>query len=120
MFLDSGVVQLTRRCRAWPCRPGPASGVDAVSAIDLEWQDGHPGSKGQGTDLLCYPAPSHRGAWTNGADALPPALVRAHATRTDSGRPNSSIRFRARAAMATSVARPGSVRERSVPPITRL
>src|SRR3954468_491348 len=58
MFLDSGVVQLTRRCRAWPCRPGPASGVDAVSAIDLEWQDGHPGSKGQGTDLLCYPAPS--------------------------------------------------------------
>src|SRR3954452_16386984 len=55
----------------------------------------------------------------SGTDALTPTPVRAHATRTDSGRPSSSIRFRARAAMATSVARPGSVRERNASPITR-
>src|SRR3954469_22143771 len=62
----------------------------------------------------------HRGARISGTDALTPTPVPAHATRTDSGRPSSSIRFRARAAMATSVARPGSVRERNASPITRL
>src|SRR4051795_12596608 len=61
-----------------------------------------------------------RGARISGTDALTPTLVRAHAMRTDSGRPSSSIRFRARAAMATSTARPGSVRERNASPITRL
>jgi len=61
-----------------------------------------------------------RGARISEADALTPIPVRAHATRTESGRPSSSIRFRARAAMATSVARPGSVRERKASPITRL
>jgi threonine dehydrogenase-like Zn-dependent dehydrogenase len=34
-----------------------------------------------------------------------PILVRSQATRTDSGRPSSSMRFRAEMAMATSVAR---------------
>ncbi len=47
-----------------------------------------------------------------------PAL--AHAMRTDSGRPSSSIRFRTWTAMATSVARRWSVRDRSASPITRL
>src|SRR3954447_25594636 len=79
MFLDSGVVQLTRRCRAWPCRPGPASGVDAVSAIDLEWQDGHPGSKGQGTDLLYRP-------WEVLTDA-PPSASRTALIRQELARP---------------------------------
>src|SRR4051794_5261700 len=46
--------------------------------------------------------------------------VPAHATRTDSGRPNSSIRFRTWTPTATSVARPGSVRERRASPTTRL
>src|SRR5690242_5627479 len=52
-----------------------------------------------------------RGARISGADALTSAPVRAHAMRTDSGRPSSSIRFRALTAVATSVARPGPVRE---------
>ena len=61
-----------------------------------------------------------RGARISGTDALTPNPVPAHATRTDSGRPSSSIRFRARTATATSVTRPGSVRDRSASPITRL
>jgi UDP-2-acetamido-3-amino-2,3-dideoxy-glucuronate N-acetyltransferase len=51
--------------------------------------------------LLLY---LHRGAWISGADAPTPTPVWAHAMRTDSGRPSSSIRFRAWTAMATSVA----------------
>ena len=43
-----------------------------------------------------------RGARISGTDTLTPIPVRAHAMRTDSGRPNSSIRFRARTATATS------------------
>src|SRR6478672_11575157 len=39
-----------------------------------------------------------RGAWISGADALTPNPVPCHATRTDSGRQSSSIRFRARTA----------------------
>ena len=54
---------------------------------------------------MLLPTRDHRGARISGTDALTPTPVRAHATRTDSGRPSSSIRFRARAAMATSVAR---------------
>src|SRR4051794_17240106 len=53
-----------------------------------------------------------RGARISGADALTPDPVPAHATRTDSRRPSSSIRFRARAAMATSVARAGARAQR--------
>ena len=48
-----------------------------------------------------------------------PALFRAHAMRTYSGRPRSSMRFSASAAIATSVARRLSVCERSPSPITR-
>jgi len=62
----------------------------------------------------------HRGARIGETDALPPNPVPAHATRTDSGRPNSSIRFRTWTPTATSVARPGSVRERRASPTTRL
>src|SRR4051794_18774041 len=54
-----------------------------------------------------------RGARISGADALTPTPVPAHATRTDSGRPSSSIRFRTRTPMATSVAWRRSVRDRS-------
>jgi adenylate cyclase len=61
-----------------------------------------------------------RGARISGTDALTPTLVRVHAMRTDSARPRSSIRFRAWTAMATSVARRRSVRDRSASPITRL
>ena len=43
-----------------------------------------------------------------------------YAMRTYSGRPSSSIRFSAWTATAASVARRASVRDRSVPPITRL
>src|SRR5215211_8021622 len=43
-----------------------------------------------------------------------------HAMRTDSGRPSSSMRFRAWTATSTSVPRRWSVRERSPSPITRL
>ena len=42
------------------------------------------------------------------------------AIRTDFGRPNSSIRFKAAAAMATEVASFSSVRDRRASPITRL
>src|SRR3954468_16152500 len=45
-----------------------------------------------------------RGARISGTDALTPTPVRAHAMRTDSGRPSSSIRFRTWTPMATSVA----------------
>ena len=43
-------------------------------------------------------------AGISGMDALIPTPIRFHAIRTDFGRPNSSIRFRAFAAMAASVA----------------
>ena len=43
-------------------------------------------------------------AGISGMDALIPAIIRFHAIRTDLGRPSSSIRFRAFAAMAASVA----------------
>ena len=45
-----------------------------------------------------------RGARISGTDALTLIPVWPHAMRTDSGRPSSSIRFRARTAMAISVA----------------
>ena len=43
-------------------------------------------------------------AGITGMDALIPTPIRFHAIRTDFGRPNSSIRFRAFTAMAASVA----------------
>src|SRR5215210_5946843 len=49
-----------------------------------------------------------------------PYPVRGHAMRTDSGRPNSSMRFSAWTATPTSVARRWSVRQRSPSPITCL
>jgi hypothetical protein len=75
--------------------------------------------------LGAYVAGTHGARWDcvariSGADALTPDPVPAHARRTDSGRPSSSIRFRARTAMATSVARRQSIREQSPSPITRL
>jgi len=62
----------------------------------------------------------HRGARISGTDALTPTPVRAHATRTDSGRPSSSIRFRTWTPTAASVAWRRSARDRSASPITRL
>src|SRR5271165_4794316 len=53
-------------------------------------------------------------------DTVIPISVVAYAMRTDSGRPSSSIRFSARAAIATSVAWRASVCDRSASPITRL
>jgi hypothetical protein len=44
----------------------------------------------------------------------------AHTMRIDFGHPRSSMRFKTRTAMLTSVARRASVRERSASPITRL
>src|SRR5271157_740631 len=49
-------------------------------------------------------------------DTVIPISVVAHAIRTHSGRPSSSIRFSARTAMPTSVARRASVRDRSASP----
>jgi metal-dependent amidase/aminoacylase/carboxypeptidase family protein len=46
--------------------------------------------------------------------------IRYHVRRTYSGRPSSSMRFSDATAMATSVVRRPSVRERSASPITRL
>jgi hypothetical protein len=43
-----------------------------------------------------------------------------YVVRTDFGRPSSSMRFKALTAIAISVARRRSVRERSASPITRL
>src|SRR3954471_4559870 len=48
--------------------------------------------------------PTDRVARINGVDILTPTPVGVHAMRTDSGRPSSSMRFRARTAIATSVA----------------
>src|SRR4051812_36235422 len=50
---------------------------------------------------------------------MTPTPFWAHAMRTDSGRPSSSMRFRTWTATSTSVARRSSVRERSPSPITR-
>ena len=49
-----------------------------------------------------------------------PNPVWVQAMRTESGRPSASMRFRTLTAIATSVARRWSVRERSASPITRL
>ncbi len=55
-----------------------------------------------------------------GSGRTGPYPVRDQATRTDSGRPNSSMRLRAWTPTFTSVARRPSVRERNPSPITRL
>ena len=49
-----------------------------------------------------------------------PGWPQSYAVRTYFGRPRSSMRFSAPTAMATSVARRRSVRERNPSPITRL
>ncbi len=59
-------------------------------------------------------------ARTDRADAITLTLFFVQATRTKFGRPRSSMRFRARTATATSVARRLSLRERSLSPITCL
>src|SRR5215210_9578052 len=51
---------------------------------------------------------------------MTPTPFWAHAMRTDSGRPSSSMRFRTWTATSISVARRLSVHERSPSPITRL
>jgi hypothetical protein len=61
----------------------------------------------------------HLVARIGGVDARDPTRVPGHATRTYSGRPRSSMRFRTSAAMATSVAWRPSVCERSASPTTR-
>ena len=61
-----------------------------------------------------------RVARIRGAGAMTPTPFWAHAMRTDSGRPSSSMRFRTWTATSISVARRSSVRERSPSPITRL
>jgi Transposase DDE domain len=58
-------------------------------------------------------------ARVDGVGAWSPTRVPGHAMRTYSGRPRSSMRFSAPAAIATSVARRPSVCERSPSPITR-
>ncbi len=58
-------------------------------------------------------------ARVSGAVALSPARVSGHARRTYSGRPSRSMRFSASAAIATSVARRPSLRERNASPMTR-
>src|SRR5438105_1137561 len=54
------------------------------------------------------------------AGALIPWPIRSHLIRTEIGRPNSSMRFRAFAAIATSVFWRRGVRDRRASPITRL
>ena len=61
-----------------------------------------------------------RVARIRGAGAMTPTPFWAHAMRTDSGRPSSSMRFRTWTPTSISVARRSSVRERSPSPITRL
>src|SRR3954469_17292371 len=61
-----------------------------------------------------------RVARIRGGGAMTPSSFWAHAMRTDSGRPSSSMRFRTWTATSISVARRSSVRERSPSPITRL
>jgi hypothetical protein len=107
------------------CGTRAAGGPDGTASEDpARGRGARREGEGQGhaglgrAGLRC--AAGDRGARISGADALTPTPVLAHAMRTDSGRPSSSMRFRARTAMATSVARPGSVRDRSASPITRL
>src|SRR5215210_7387995 len=64
--------------------------------------------------------PCGRVARIRGGGAMTPTPFWAHAMRTDSGRPSSSMRFRTWTATSISVARRSSVRERSPSPITRL
>ncbi len=73
-----------------------------------------------GTPMLTGRTPRDCGAWISGSDGRCPSRSRFHAVRTYSGRPRSSMRFSTPTAMATSVARRRSVRERSASPITRL
>ena len=65
-------------------------------------------------------AEGSRVAWTGDAGAATPAPAVVQATRTEIGRPSSSIRLSAWTATSTSVARRRSVRERSPSPITCL
>src|SRR5215213_3276508 len=61
-----------------------------------------------------------RVAGIRGGGAMTPTPFWAHAMRTDSGRPRSSMRLRTWTATSISVARRSSVCERSPSPITRL
>ena len=63
---------------------------------------------------------SGRVAGIRGGGAMTPTPFWAHAMRTDSGRPRSSMRLRTWTATSISVARRSSVCERSPSPITRL
>ncbi len=59
-----------------------------------------------------------RVAWTGDAGAVAPAPAVVQATRTEIGRPRSSMRLSAWTATSTSVARRSSVREHNPSPIT--
>ncbi len=54
--------------------------------------------------ICCKVSSDDRVAWISGTDVLPPTPVWVQAMRTDFGRPSSSMRLRARTAMATEVA----------------
>src|ERR671933_1146480 len=69
--------------------------------------------------LMIEGAADHFVARIGGMDALSPARVRGHTTRTYPGRPRPNMRFSAPAASATSTACRPAVRERSPSPITR-
>src|SRR5690349_21032047 len=101
--------------------------VDGAGARSVPAQAGRrtpggaPGGTGSGRAAPSRIRPARRrGARISGTDALTPIPVRAHAMRTDSGRPSPSIRFRTWTPVATSVAWRRSARDRSASPITRL
>ena len=90
---------------SWQAKAGQGYGI---SAFAIDW-DAKTVTCPQG-DLV---------AWVGSLGALNPARVPGHAVRTYSGRPSSSMRFSALAAMATSVACRPSVWRRSPSPMTR-
>ena len=105
-----------RKRLRWPTLPvarrndaGRAAGRADAASADARRSRGQPAAGGDEAVL--------HGSGDGRTDPYP---VRGHAMRTDSGRPSSSMRFRAWTATSTSVARRWSVRERSPSPITCL
>jgi len=103
--------------------PGFTSTTATVDGVRLHyWIGGDP--KGQPMLLWHgFLSTGHawsRVAWTGDAGAATPAPAVVQATRTEIGRPLSSMRLSAWTATSTSVARRRSVHERSPSPITCL
>ncbi len=104
---------------AQPDVAGIQPAADRKRGFDHQQEVHCPGWARRGASCRCAGARRQLVARVDGVGAWSPTRVPGHAMRTYSGRPRSSMRFSASAAMATSVARRPSVRERSPSPMTR-